>query len=97
MLWCLLASLQGCTLNQDNSCTWTQPFTSARIRTAMSPIGSWKYGRVEVRAQMPRGDFLWPAIWMLPTGELAAVRFCGALEPGLSCCICCIVLDAAAL
>jgi hypothetical protein len=72
MLWCLLASLQGCTLNQDNSCTWTQPFTSARIRTLLSPVGSWKYGRVEVRAQMPRGDFLWPAIWMLPTGELVA-------------------------
>jgi hypothetical protein len=34
---------------------------------------------------------------MLPTGELAAVWFCGALEPVLSFCICCIVLGAAAL
>jgi beta-glucanase (GH16 family) len=24
------------------------------------------YGRVEVRAKLPRGDWLWPAIWLLP-------------------------------
>ena len=24
------------------------------------------YGKVEVRAKLPRGDWLWPAIWMLP-------------------------------
>mmetsp|Transcript_56125 Transcript_56125/g.93538 ORF Transcript_56125/g.93538 Transcript_56125/m.93538 type:complete len:431 (-) Transcript_56125:97-1389(-) len=38
---------------------------SARIRTVES--FSFKYGKVEVRAQLPRGDWLWPAIWMLPT------------------------------
>jgi len=26
-----------------------------------------KYGRVEVVAQLPKGDWLWPAIWMLPS------------------------------
>jgi len=25
-----------------------------------------KYGRVEVKAKLPKGDWLWPAIWMLP-------------------------------
>ncbi|XP_078332515.1 beta-1,3-glucan-binding protein-like [Crassostrea virginica] len=25
-----------------------------------------KYGRVNVRARIPRGDWIWPAIWMLP-------------------------------
>lgn len=25
-----------------------------------------KYGRVEVRAKLPKGDWLWPAIWMMP-------------------------------
>ncbi|RKO85519.1 concanavalin A-like lectin/glucanase domain-containing protein [Blyttiomyces helicus] len=25
-----------------------------------------KYGRVEVRAKLPQGDWIWPAIWMLP-------------------------------
>jgi beta-glucanase (GH16 family) len=24
------------------------------------------YGKVEVKAKMPLGDWLWPAIWMLP-------------------------------
>lgn len=60
-------SPQGCTNNNENSCTWTHPFTSARVRTKLSPAGSWLYGRVEVRARLPRGAFLWPAIWMLPT------------------------------
>jgi beta-glucanase (GH16 family) len=27
---------------------------------------SLKYGRVEVKAKLPKGDWLWPAIWMLP-------------------------------
>ena len=40
------------------------PITSARIRTAES--FSFTYGRVEVRAKIPIGDWLWPAIWMLP-------------------------------
>lgn len=25
-----------------------------------------KYGRVEVEAKLPTGDWIWPAIWMLP-------------------------------
>ncbi len=37
---------------------------SARMRTVNS--FSFNYGRVEVRAQLPSGDWLWPAIWMLP-------------------------------
>ena len=41
------------------------PAKSARIRTAQS--FSFTYGKVEVRAKLPRGDWLWPAIWMLPT------------------------------
>jgi len=24
------------------------------------------YGRVEVRAKVPKGDWIWPAIWLLP-------------------------------
>lgn len=27
---------------------------------------SFQYGRVEVRAKLPKGDWIWPAIWMLP-------------------------------
>ena len=41
------------------------PIQSARIMTKFSR--SIRYGRIEVRARMPTGDWLWPAIWMLPT------------------------------
>jgi beta-glucanase (GH16 family) len=41
------------------------PVTSARIRTAET--FSFKYGRVEVRAKLPKGDWIWPAVWMMPT------------------------------
>jgi len=40
------------------------PIQSARIRTSTS--FNFKYGHVQVRAKLPRGDWLWPAIWMLP-------------------------------
>ncbi|KAF9556187.1 concanavalin A-like lectin/glucanase [Agrocybe pediades] len=40
------------------------PVQSARLTTQQS--ASIRYGRVEVRAKMPNGDWLWPAIWMLP-------------------------------
>lgn len=43
----------------------TQPYSSARIRTQKR--GDWKYGRFEVRAKMPSGQGIWPAVWMLPT------------------------------
>ena len=29
--------------------------------------GDWKYGRIDVRAKLPTGKGIWPAIWMLPT------------------------------
>ncbi len=40
-------------------------FTSARLVTKNK--GDWKYGRLEIRAKLPKGLGLWPAIWMLPT------------------------------
>jgi len=40
-------------------------YTSARMRTRNK--GDWKFGRVEVRAKVPYGRGMWPAIWMLPT------------------------------
>lgn len=43
----------------------TLPYTSARLRTRGRQ--DWNFGRFEIRAQLPRGQGSWPAIWMLPT------------------------------
>jgi len=40
-------------------------YTSARLITKNK--GDIKYGRIEVKAQLPAGLGTWPAIWMLPT------------------------------
>ncbi len=40
-------------------------YTSARMVTKNK--GDFLYGRIEVRAKLPTGKGLWPAIWMLPT------------------------------
>lgn len=61
-----------CTGNQFYGCSRTSgaggnilnPIQSAQLRTFKT--FAFKYGRVEVRAKLPRGDWLWPAIWMLP-------------------------------
>ena len=45
----------------------TRPYSSARIRSKHR--GDWKYCRVDVRAKLPIGKGIWPAIWMLPTDE----------------------------
>ncbi|KAH6905306.1 concanavalin A-like lectin/glucanase domain-containing protein [Coprinopsis sp. MPI-PUGE-AT-0042] len=44
------------------------PVRSARLTTRLS--ASIRYGRVEVRAKIPTGDWLWPAIWMLPVDNV---------------------------
>jgi len=40
-------------------------YTSARLVTRSK--GDWTYGRFEIRAKLPEGRGMWPAIWMLPT------------------------------
>ncbi|KAI8973645.1 concanavalin A-like lectin/glucanase domain-containing protein [Mycotypha africana] len=65
---------EDCTDNSNYGCdrssgavadgNYLNPIQSARIRTIDSV--SLRYGRVEVRARMPIGDWLWPAIWMMP-------------------------------
>jgi len=60
-------TLDDCTLNAENSCEWEQAYTSGRVRTLKSPDGSWLRGRFVIRAKLPAGRGLWPAIWMLPT------------------------------
>ncbi|MEM8935212.1 MAG: glycoside hydrolase family 16 protein [Pseudomonadota bacterium] len=52
---------------EDEAKLAVQPFSSGRIVTKGK--ADWLYGRFEVRAKLPRGQGLWPAIWMLPTDE----------------------------
>lgn len=40
-------------------------YTSARLISKNK--GDWKYGRFEIKAKLPKGRGVWPAIWMLPT------------------------------
>lgn len=64
-------------------------YTSARLVTKNK--GDWLYGKFEVRAKLPYGQGIWPAIWMLPTdweyggwplsGEIDIMELVGH-EPG---------------
>lgn len=42
-------------------------YTSARLRTLNN--ADFRYGRLEARIKLPRGQGIWPAFWMLPTGS----------------------------
>jgi beta-glucanase (GH16 family) len=48
--------------------TIVNPVKSGRLSTRLGP--TIKYGRIEVTAQFPTGDWLWPAIWMLPRDSI---------------------------
>jgi beta-glucanase (GH16 family) len=42
-----------------------QFYTSAKLTTKGK--ADWKYGRFSIRAKLPEGQGIWPAIWMMPT------------------------------
>lgn len=46
--------------------TIVQPVKSGRVNLKKAAI---RYGRIEVEAKLPSGDWLWPAIWMLPVNS----------------------------
>ena len=57
--------------NIDNGCIMQaggdyiiNPIQSAKL--VSKDKFSFHYGTVEIRAQMPKGDWLWPALWLLP-------------------------------
>ncbi|KAH7392680.1 concanavalin A-like lectin/glucanase domain-containing protein [Pyrenochaeta sp. MPI-SDFR-AT-0127] len=67
----------GCTGERWTDCVATtnttngtviNPVKSGRINTKKG--ASIKYGRIEVVAKLPGGDWLWPAVWMLPKYEV---------------------------
>jgi hypothetical protein len=61
------------------------PISSARLTTATT--ATWTYGKIEVRAKVPKGKGTWPAIWTLGSninkvgwplcGEIDMMEFVG--------------------
>ncbi|MBK5278131.1 MAG: glycoside hydrolase family 16 protein [Bacteroidia bacterium] len=49
--------------HKDSVCG--KAFTSTRLVSKFK--GDWLYGRIEVKARLPKGKGTWPAIWMLST------------------------------
>ena len=64
---CTSNQFYGCERSAAGSGNYINPVMSARVRTAES--FSFTYGRVEVTAQLPKGDWIWPAIWLLPADQ----------------------------
>ncbi|KAM3587176.1 Binding Protein (BGBP) [Umbelopsis sp. WA50703] len=64
----------ACTDNSAGGCeresfgesggTYLNPIQSAKIKLDKS--FSVSYGRVEVNARLPKGDWIWPGIWLMP-------------------------------
>ncbi len=70
-------NLTGCTNVNQSACgvvsnittkTIINPIQSARLTTMNSY--NIQYGRVEIRAKLPTGDWIWPALWMLPVDSV---------------------------
>ena len=61
---CTGNNFYGCERQAGAGGNILNPIQSAKITTATT--FNFRYGRVEVVAKLPKGDWLWPAIWMLP-------------------------------
>ncbi|MDG1724668.1 MAG: glycoside hydrolase family 16 protein [Bacteroidia bacterium] len=70
----------------------TNNYTSSRITTQNKQ--SFKYGRIDIRAALPKGQGLWPALWLLgdnitsvswpACGEIDIMELVGGTKPGKS-------------
>lgn len=66
---------QECTESYNWGCDRTgsydhiiNPIRSARVDTRDS--FAFKYGTLEIRAKMPAGDWIWPALWLMPKNSV---------------------------
>lgn len=61
--------IDSCSIRSNKTAgTIINPVRSARINTKGKR--TIKYGKVEVVAKMPKGSWLWPAIWMMPDADV---------------------------
>lgn len=52
----------------SGSSDWRKAFSTAGYTSGCiitEGLHSWKFGRIEVRARLPKGQGIWPAIWMM--------------------------------
>ena len=52
----------------ERGATLTRSYSSGKVRTRN--LASWKYGRIEARVKLPKGQSTWPAFWMLPADDV---------------------------
>lgn len=45
---------------------YEKEYTSTRLNSR----ADWTYGRMELRARLPKGNALWPALWMMPRSSV---------------------------
>lgn len=64
---------------QANATRASAEYTAPSLITRKK--AEWKYGRIEVRAKLPEGRGIWPAIWMLGSNR-GAVKWpnCGEID-----------------
>ena len=69
---CSSTGISDC-VAQYNSSTFQiiNPVQSARLTTKGKH--TLRYGKVEVRAKLPRGRYLWPAIWLMPQDSVYGI------------------------
>jgi len=54
-------------------------YTSSRIKT--EGRRSFKYGRIDIRAKTPKGQGIWPALWMLGANfQTVSWPYCGEID-----------------
>lgn len=58
------STLDCCAYNNASTYQIINPVQSARITTKGKH--TLRFGKVEIRAKMPRGRYLWPALWLMP-------------------------------
>lgn len=62
---CTDAANDGC-LRTGTKSRILPPINSAKLTSSFS----FKYGRLEARMKLPKGDWIWPALWLMPKYNL---------------------------